>query len=143
MTKKEMRPKILLNKGVGVEVTDANGTFFYFYEDFENDSAISRIYRHFNRGEKITFYSSTWAKQSQFKEYMELYSSMCKLADIAELEYAKEPENTEKEKAFDKAYKREFDYMMFLIKTLTEWTNCSFGDAKKQIITGQVHYSRF
>lgn len=122
MTKNEMRTKLCLNDGVGVEVTDEHGTFFYFYENFANDDGISRAYRHFNHGEKLSFYSSTWAKQEQFKVFFELYSKMVSLADEAEKSYEQEPENKEAEKLFNETHKRQFEYMIFLCKRLIEWT---------------------
>ena len=143
MTKKEMQTKLCLHNGVGVEVTDQNGTFYYFYENFEGDDGISRAYRHFNHGEKLCFYSTIWAKQTQFKEYMELYKKMVDLANEAEKAYAEAPESTEAEKSFDEAYKREFDYMMFLCKKLIEWTDCNFHEAKKQVIVNSIRWSSF
>lgn len=143
MNKNEMRTKLCLNDGVGVEVTDVNGTFYYFYENFTNDDGISRAYKHFNHGEKLTFYSTTWAKQEQFKEYLELYSKMVSLADEAEKAYEQEPENKEAEKLFDETYKRQFNYMMFLCQRLIEWTGCNFNSAKKQINTNKISWSAF
>lgn len=143
MTKKEMRTKLCLNDGVGVEVTDASGTFFYFYENFENSDGISRAYRHFNHGEKLTFYSASWAKQEQFKEYLELYNKIVSLADEAEKAYEQDPENEEAEKLFDETYKRQFDYMMFLCQKLIKWTGCNFDSAKKQINTNNISWLAF
>lgn len=142
MTKNEMRTKLILNDGIGVEAINENGeSHFYFYENFEDDT-ISRIYRHFPN-EQLVFYSQTWAKQLQFKEYMQLYGEMVEFANQAEKEYEADPLSKEKEQSFNEAYKREFNYMMFLASKLIEWTNCSFDEAKKQVITGQVHYLRF
>lgn len=138
-----MKTKLCLNDGVGVEVKNENGTFYYFYENFKNDDGMDRAYRHFNNGEKLTFYSSTWAKQTQFKEYMELYKNMVQIADTAEKEMLNDYTNAEKEAAFDAAYKREFDYLMFLCEKLIEWTKCDFHDAKKQIITQQIKWLSF
>lgn len=143
MTKNEMKTKLCLNDGVGVEVTDKNGTFYYFYENFKDDDGISRAYRHFNHGEKLVFYSPTWAKQTQFKEYMELYKKMVVLADEAEKAYEQAPENKEAEQLFDETYKRQFDYMMFLCNKLIEWTGCNFDSAKKQINTNQISWLSF
>ena len=138
-----MKTKLCLNDGVGVEVTDEHGTFYYFYENFKNDDGISRAYRHFNHGEKLAFYSPTWAKQTQFKEYMELYKKMVALADEAEKAYEQAPESKEAEQLFDETYKRQFDYMMFLCNKLIEWTGCNFDSAKKQIITNQISWLSF
>lgn len=143
MTKNEMRTKLCLNDGVGVEVKDASGTFFYFYENFKNSDGISRAYRHFNHGEKLTFYSASWAKQEQFKEYLELYNKIVSLADEAEKAYEQDPENEEAEKLFDETYKRQFDYMMFLCQKLIKWTGCNFDSAKKQINTNSISWSAF
>lgn len=145
MTREEMKTKLCLANGMGVEVTDNNGTFYYFYEAFGNDfeDCINRIYKHFNHGESLVFYTNKWARQTQFKEYMSLYLQMVKQADEAMDAYEADPMNEEKEKAFDAAYKREFNYMAFLVKEYIEWANVDIQTAKKHIITNQVHYSKF
>lgn len=143
MTKNEMKTKLCLNDGVGVEVTDENGTFYYFYENFKDDDGISRAYKHFNNDESLIFYSSTWAKQTQFKEYLELYKKMVELADEAEKAYEQAPESRESEKLFDETYKRQFDYMMFICNKLVEWTGCDFNSAKKQVSTNQINWLSF
>lgn len=143
MTKNEMRTKLCLHDGVGVEVTDSMSTVYYFYENFANDDGISRAYKHFNHGEKLTFYSSTWAKQSQFKDYMILYNRMVEIANIADRELQEHPQSERSEKRFIAAHERQLNYLGFLCKRLSEWTKCSFDEAKKQIITNQIHYSNF
>ena len=119
MTQNEMRTKLLLNDGIGVEVKYNENTFYYFYENFEGDDGITRAYKHFNHGEKLTFYSAHWAKQSQFKEYMNLFNTM-------------EP-NTE----------RYTKYVTFLVKQLTEWSTLDAQTAEKQIVTNQISYLSF
>lgn len=119
MTKNEMKTKLILNKGVGVEVTDSNGTFYYFYEDFEGDDGISRAYKHFRNGEKLVFFSSRWAKQTQFKEYMEHFRGM--------------EQGTEKQ----------VNYLTFLADKLSQWSSLDKQTAAKQIIMNQVQYSAF
>ena len=143
MTKDEMRTKLCLHDGVGVEVTDSMSTVYYFYQNFANDDGISRAYKHFNHGEKLTFYSSTWAKQSQFKDYMILYNRMVEIANIADRELQEHPQSEKAEKRFTVAHERQLKYLGFLCKKLIEWTKCSFDEAKKQIITNQIHYSNF
>lgn len=138
-----MKTKLCLNDGVGVEVTDEHGTFYYFYENFKDDDGISRAYRHFNHGEKLVFYTPTWAKQVQFKQYMLLYKNLVENADAAEKAYEMYPESKELESEFDKTYKRQFDYMMFLCKTLMDWTGCDFNSAKRQINTDQISWLSF
>ena len=143
MTKNEMRTKLTLHKGVGVEVAGTHGPIYYFYEDFDGDDGISRAYKHFNHGESLTFYTGTWAKQSQFKEYMNLYNRMVYIADIANKEFDQNPESERAEKRFNEAYNRQVNYLAFLCKQLINWTGCTFDSAKQQIITNQVRYSAF
>lgn len=143
MTKDEMRTKLCLHDGVGVEVTDSMSTVYHFYENFANDDGTSRAYKHFNHGEKLTFYSSTWAKQPQFKDYMNLYNRMLEIANIADKELQEHPQSERAQQRFKTTYERQINYLGFLCKTLIEWTKCSFDEAKKQIITNQIHYSKF
>lgn len=145
LDKNGMRTKLLLNDGIGVEVLDPsnNSVCFYFYENFKNDDGIARAYRHFNHGEHLTFYSRTWARQSQFKEYMELYSEMCRQSDEANTAYAVDPENPLAANSFMDAYTRQLDYMLFLANRLTVWTGCTFSEARKQVLSQSVLYSAF
>lgn len=108
MTKNEMRTNLCLHNGVGVEV---NGVC-YFYEGNVKE-AISRAYAHSN-GKQMTFYSQTWARQSQFKEYMELYKKT-----------------------------RNKTMFPFLVKTLIEWTGCNADQAESQITNDAIHWSAF
>lgn len=57
------------NDGVGVKVDGV----FYFYENYKNDDAISRVYRHFGGDRNITFYAMSWARQQRIHELMSLY----------------------------------------------------------------------
>ena len=117
MTKNEMKTKLCLYKGIGVEVTDKNGKFYYFYEDFAGDAGMNRAYRHFNKGEKLVFYSSSWARQEQFKEYMEHYRKM------------------------EKGTEKQLEYIRFLAGKLAQWSSLDMMAAAKQIILERVSYS--
>ena len=121
MTKQEMRTKLTLNDGVGVEIEGTYGSIYYFYEEFENakEDCISRAYRQLGIENIKAFYSTTWAKQSQFKEYIELFHKM-------------EPETERYNK-----------HLEFLIKQLIKWSTLDEEKAKKQITSDQVSYLSF
>ena len=108
MTKNEMRTKLCLHNGVGVEL---NGVCYFYAGDAKE--AISMAYAH-SHGKQMTFYSQTWARQNQFKEYMELYKK------------------THSE-----------SMLPFLIKTLISWTGCNADQAESQITSGTIRWSAF
>ena len=129
MTQREMRAMLLRTSGIGVKVTPVTGVpTFLFFEDLENDNGVERAKRRFCRGEKLSFYSTLWAQQSQFKEYMAHYKLLRKRTwEI--------PEDYVVEEA--KHYKE------FLIKQLMNWTDCSYAFAKLQVSQKIIMYSNF
>lgn len=142
MNKDEMMKKTALYDGVGLEVTDPNGTSYYFYENFEGDDGISRAYRHFNKGEKLVFYSQTWARQTYFKQYMETYKKLVEESNNAEKDFFANPYSINAENTFKEAYFKQIEYLFVMCRRLIDWTKCDFESAKKQIITDTVLYSR-
>lgn len=102
------------NSGVGVEVDG----LFYFYEDFENDDAISRVYRHFGTNKQITLYSMAWAHQKRIKEFMNLYKTIVKNG---------ETERAEK-------------YANVIAKYITAWSDCTHEKALEQVKNMKISY---
>lgn len=144
MDKVEMRKRLLSESGIGVMIKDERGRHYLFYQDYINDDARSRAIRHLkNDNTEIKFYSVKWARKSQFKEYMQLYSNMVKLANIAEKEYKAQPDSGRAAYRFNYTYDRQFNFLKFLCNTLVKWTGCSFDHAKRQIICEQVDYECF
>lgn len=143
MDKSEMRAKLLNNSGVGVRVKDARGIFYFFYQDFINDDARMRALRHFKDADSIKFFSVSWARQSQFKEYMRLYNDMVRLANIAERELQQHPDCNRAVHRFRYTYDRQINYLKFLCDILVKWTQCSYVQAKRQIINNEVVYKNF
>lgn len=108
-----------------------------------NDDARMRALRHFKDADSIKFFSVSWARQSQFKEYMRLYNEMVKLANIAERELQQQPDSDRATHRFRYTYDRQINYLKFLCDTLVKWTQCSYVQAKRQIINNEVVYKNF
>lgn len=130
-----MVSKLLRQNGVGVRVVTITGYIdYFFYEDFIDEKGqlndgISRAYKHFSRGEHLVFYSNKWARQIQFKEYLEHYYALEKIAD----QYPNDV-------AIQKNYNQFHD---FLVKTLVRYTGFSVRKAKRQILRNSISFNKF
>ena len=129
MTQKEMRTMLLKKSGIGVKVTPITGiTTFLFFENFESDNGMERAKRSFCHGEELTFYSTLWAQQSQFKEYMAHYQLLCKSTLETPVDYT---------------IREAKHYKKFLIKQLMRWTDCCYAFANLQVSQKIIIYSKF
>lgn len=99
--------------GVGVEYKGN----YYFYENFPEDDAISRAYRHFGTAELI-IYSKRWAHQRNIKQFMKLYEKMYIFCE------------------FDRAEK----LAEVIAKYIDKWSGCGFDAALKQVKSYKVSY---
>lgn len=79
----------------------------------------------------------------KFKREYNNYIVLTEKANQAEKEYENNPENKDLEDAFDEAYKKEFKSFIYLINLLMLFTNVSFNDAKKQVETLEIAYTKF
>lgn len=125
MRRKNMRAMLLRRTGAGVKVTTVTGDVTYLFcpaDSFEN--AVEVIQHRFHHGEKLEFFSTEWARKTQFKEYMVHYNYLYELAW----------ETPDEDYGFDawKAYKK------FLIRTLMDWTGCSRMAAVMQVSTNII-----
>ena len=113
MTKEHMKHLLLKHDGIGVQIEKEGSSQFYFYENFGDSDGMDRAYRHFLQihGDKITFYTSSWAKQSEIKNWMEIYNA--------------EP-GEEKSKV--------------IAEKIRDWTDYSFEDALEQVIQNRIDY---
>ncbi len=135
MTKKEMRTKLLRYDGIGVKVTTLTGcTNYFFYENYidakgQPNDGISRAYKHFTHGEHLVFYSTKWAQQLEFKEYLILYHKLQKVVD----EY---PDNRTIQEHYE-------HYEDFIVKRLMKYTGFSERRAKRQILRNSISFNKF
>ena len=60
------------------------------------------------------------------------------IADRTEADYEREPENTEYEETFDRAYKNEFDLYIRIARQLSALAGISANTARKLIKTKRV-----
>ena len=82
LTKSSMRNLLLRRKGIGVKVITVTGeSFFFFYEDFDESKGITRARKHFRFNEHLVFFTSKWAQQSAFAEYMDHYKKLLSIAE--------------------------------------------------------------
>ena len=130
MLKSDMRNKLLRIPGVGVKVTDpfTMEEFYFFYEDFPDSKGEERAKKCFRHGEILQFYSSSWAKKTQFSLYMKRYHQMI-------MEQKKNPERIQNAKLTS--------YENFLAELLSMWTGCSLRRARFHILSNHVPYFSF
>ena len=138
--KNELISLLALTGGVGVEVKTENSKEYYVHETVEG---IDMAYEQFNKGEKLSFLSPLFARQTLFAKYLEEYKILTKEADEADKKYFFAPFSEEAEENFQKAYRRQKNLFTMLCRKLIAWTGCDYDEAKKQIVTDSVAYGDF
>lgn len=130
LSKNSMRNLLLRRKGIGVKVITVTGeSFYFFYEDFDDNKGITRAKKHFRFNEHLVFFTSKWAQQSAFAEYMDHY---IKLLTIAE----NYPDDIAVQENFQ-------NYKNFVIARLRQYTGFSTRKAAKQVLEQRISFNKF
>lgn len=130
LSKSSMRNLLLRRKGIGVKVITITGeSFYFFYEDFDDNKGITRARKHFRFNEHLVFFTNKWAQQSAFAEYMDHYK---KLLSIAE----NYPDDSAVQETFQ-------TYRDFVISRLRQYTGFSTRKAAKQVLEQRISFNKF
>lgn len=130
LTKSSMRNLLLRRKGIGVKVITVTGeSFFFFYEDFVDSKGITRAKKHFRFNEHLVFFTSKWAQQTAFAEYMDHYMKLLAIAENY-------PDDIAVQETFQ-------NYKNFVIARLRQYTGFSTRKATKQVLEQRISFNKF
>lgn len=130
LTKSSMRNLLLRRKGIGVKVITVTGeSFFFFYEDFDDSKGITRAKKHFRFNEHLVFFTSKWAQQTAFAEYMDHYMKLLAIAENY-------PDDIAVQETFQ-------NYKNFVIARLRQYTGFSAKKAEKQVLQQRISFNKF